>query len=88
MSHLVINEEVIFQERPAGAEAPGVPPGPPPDYMMLIMEVEKIEGKEGKMKEKKNLRFSDLPDEGPPGEVRFDANSNYAYTHHAFFSAG
>ncbi|XP_073947457.1 uncharacterized protein [Choristoneura fumiferana] len=64
----ILRKDSAYKERPAGAEAPGVPPGPPPDYTMLILEVEKMEGKEGKAKEKKNLRFSDLPDEGPPGE--------------------
>lgn len=41
-----------------------MPPGVPPDYELLIGEVIK-----DKLKDKKNLRFSDMPDEGPPGEV-------------------
>ncbi|KAJ0178421.1 hypothetical protein K1T71_006244 [Dendrolimus kikuchii] len=49
------------KEKPAGVEPPGVPPGPPVDYMVLILDA-KME------KVKKSLRFSDMPDEGPPGE--------------------
>lgn len=57
----------FFQERPIGAEPPGVPPGPPPDLDILLMDAIKLDRKE---KEKKSLRFSDMPD-GPPGEVYF-----------------
>lgn len=44
-------------------EPPGVPPGPPVDFEQLVHEASKE-----KTKEKKSLRFSDMADEGPPGE--------------------
>lgn len=56
----------MLQERPAGVEPPGVPPGYPPDLESLLLEVVK---KKAFHKEKKIIRFSDLPDEGPPGET-------------------
>lgn len=55
-------DSVYNKEKPAGVEPPGVPPGPPVDYMVLILEA-KMD------KFKKNLRFADMPDEGPPGET-------------------
>lgn len=58
--------KIMLQERPAGVEPPGVPPGYPPDLETLILEVVK---KKAFPKEKKIIRFSDLPDEGPPGET-------------------
>ncbi|XP_060802392.1 WW domain-binding protein 11 [Amyelois transitella] len=57
--------------RPAGVDPPGVPPGPPPDFVNILLEATKLESvakiKEP-VKEKKQLRFLDMPDEGPPGE--------------------
>lgn len=44
-------------------EPPGVPPGTPVVYELLVLEAAKE-----KSKEKKSLRFSDMADEGPPGE--------------------
>lgn len=45
-------------------EPPGVPPGPPCDFELLVLEKEKM----GDKINNKVLRFSDLADEGPPGE--------------------
>ncbi|XP_026736433.1 WW domain-binding protein 11 [Trichoplusia ni] len=60
----ILKKDSVYKERPSGVEPPGVPPGVPPDYELLIGEVIK-----DKLKDKKNLRFSDMPDEGPPGEA-------------------
>ncbi|XP_053606622.1 WW domain-binding protein 11 [Plodia interpunctella] len=57
--------------RPAGVDPPGVPPGPPPDYVSVLLESEKLDYVYRKNKEpvkEKFLRFSDMPDNGPPGE--------------------
>ncbi|XP_063382611.1 WW domain-binding protein 11 [Cydia fagiglandana] len=62
----ILKKDSVYKERPAGAEAPGVPPGPPPDFALLLLDAVQEEKEVGK--EKKSLRFSDLPDEGPPGE--------------------
>ncbi|XP_063535524.1 WW domain-binding protein 11 [Cydia strobilella] len=62
----ILKKDSVYKERPAGAEAPGVPPGPPPDFALLLLEAVQEVKEAGK--EKKSLRFSDLPDEGPPGE--------------------
>lgn len=43
-------------------EPPGVPPGPPIDYGLLLTEAVKLN-----IVEKKTIRFSDVADEGPPG---------------------
>ncbi|XP_045451071.1 WW domain-binding protein 11 [Melitaea cinxia] len=62
----ILKKDSVYRERPLGVEPPGVPPGPPPDFSTLISEYMKmnIKHKEGK----KTLRFSDVPDEGPPGD--------------------
>ncbi|KPJ12320.1 WW domain-binding protein 11 [Papilio machaon] len=60
----ILKKDSVYRERPVGIEPPGVPPGPPPNYSVLIFEAMKHESH----KEKKSLRFSDFPDEGPPGE--------------------
>ncbi|CAK1586359.1 unnamed protein product [Parnassius mnemosyne] len=60
----ILKKDSVYREKPVGVEPPGVPPGPPPDYVFLICEAMKTDAH----KEKKSLRFSDLPDEGPPGE--------------------
>ncbi|XP_039755905.1 WW domain-binding protein 11 isoform X1 [Pararge aegeria] len=64
----ILKKDSVYKERPSGIEPPGVPPGPPPDYEALIQETANALDK--LHKEKKTLRFSDLPDEGPPGESR------------------
>ncbi|XP_068618371.1 WW domain-binding protein 11 [Battus philenor] len=60
----ILKKDSVYREKPVGVEPPGVPPGPPPDYTLLVCEAMKTES----YKEKKSLRFSDFPDEGPPGE--------------------
>ncbi|CAH2039804.1 unnamed protein product, partial [Iphiclides podalirius] len=60
----ILKKDSVYREKPVGVEPPGVPPGPPPNYATLISEAMKTEIH----KEKKSLRFSDFPDEGPPGE--------------------
>ncbi|XP_072947433.1 uncharacterized protein [Epargyreus clarus] len=62
----ILKKDSVYKEKPKGVEPPGVPPGPPVNYELLLHEVPKMDGAH---KEKKSLRFSDLPDEGPPGEV-------------------
>lgn len=59
----ILKKDSIYKEKPKGVEPPGVPPGPPADFAALLMET-KLDGPK-----KKNLRFSDMPDEGPPGET-------------------
>ncbi|XP_026325171.1 WW domain-binding protein 11 [Hyposmocoma kahamanoa] len=61
----ILKKDSAYKERPIGAEPPGVPPGPPPDLEILLLEAIKLDRKD---KEKKSLRFSDMPD-GPPGEA-------------------
>uniref|UniRef100_A0A2A4JKB3 Wbp11/ELF5/Saf1 N-terminal domain-containing protein n=1 Tax=Heliothis virescens TaxID=7102 RepID=A0A2A4JKB3_HELVI len=56
----ILKKDSAYKERPVGVEPPGVPPGPPCDFEILVLEKEKHAGKV--------LRFSDLQDEGPPGE--------------------
>ncbi|PZC84354.1 hypothetical protein B5X24_HaOG205549 [Helicoverpa armigera] len=55
----ILKKDSVYKERPVGVEPPGVPPGPPCDFEILVLEKEK---------HAKVLRFSDMPDEGPPGE--------------------
>ncbi|XP_047026929.1 WW domain-binding protein 11 [Helicoverpa zea] len=55
----ILKKDSAYKERPVGVEPPGVPPGPPCDFEILVLEKEK---------HAKVLRFSDMPDEGPPGE--------------------
>lgn len=59
----ILKKDSAYKEKPAGVEPPGVPPGPPVDYEQLLHEASNE-----KTKEKKSLRFSDMIDEGPPGE--------------------
>lgn len=56
--------QLRHQERPHGVDPPGVPPGPPVDLVLLLVEA-KLNKKD---QEKKSLRFADMTDEGPPGE--------------------
>ncbi|XP_059053958.1 WW domain-binding protein 11 [Achroia grisella] len=74
----ILKKDSAYRERPAGLEPPGVPPGPPADFQLLAVEATKNEQLHNKkdfrskvdfMKEKKNIRFSDMADEGPPGEA-------------------
>lgn len=57
----ILKKETIYKEKPAGVEPPGVPPGPPVDFHTLLVEA--------KHDKKKSLRFSEIVDEGPPGET-------------------
>ncbi|XP_049874733.1 WW domain-binding protein 11 [Pectinophora gossypiella] len=61
----ILKKDSAYKERPQGVEPPGVPPGPPPDFMILLLEASKVD----KPCDRKSLRFSDMPDEGPPGET-------------------
>ncbi|KPI91738.1 WW domain-binding protein 11 [Papilio xuthus] len=61
----ILKKDSVYRERPVGIEPPGVPPGPPPNYSILIFEATRHESH----RERKSLRFSDFPDEGPPGET-------------------
>ncbi|CAF4865725.1 unnamed protein product [Pieris macdunnoughi] len=58
----ILKKDSAYKERPAGVEPPGVPPGPPPDYGLLLAEAVKLS-----ISEKKTIRFSDVADDGPPG---------------------
>ncbi|XP_047504145.1 WW domain-binding protein 11 isoform X2 [Pieris napi] len=58
----ILKKDSAYKERPAGVEPPGVPPGPPPDYGLLLAEAVKLS-----ISEKKTIRFSDIADDGPPG---------------------
>ncbi|XP_032520675.2 WW domain-binding protein 11 [Danaus plexippus] len=72
----ILKKDSVYRERPSGVEPPGVPPGPPPDLESLLgLE----SNKKDKHKEKKSIRFSDLPDE-PPGEHRCQKVSNHEDT--------
>ncbi|XP_030026069.2 LOW QUALITY PROTEIN: WW domain-binding protein 11 [Manduca sexta] len=55
----ILKKDTFYKEKPSGLEPPGVPPGPPVSFASLLMEAKKAK--------KKSLRFSDMPDEGPPG---------------------
>ncbi|KAJ2944236.1 hypothetical protein O0L34_g18217 [Tuta absoluta] len=59
----ILKKDSVYKERPSGAEPPGVPPGPPVDLAMLVIVAAKEEGLRAKV-----IRFSDCPDEGPPGD--------------------
>ncbi|XP_028178036.1 WW domain-binding protein 11 [Ostrinia furnacalis] len=59
----ILKKDSAYKERPLGIEPPGVPPGPPPVFALLVEEI-KTKSKE---KEKKTIRFMDMADEGPPG---------------------
>ncbi|XP_026486904.2 WW domain-binding protein 11 isoform X1 [Vanessa tameamea] len=61
----ILKKDSVYRERPLGIEPPGVPCGPPPDFEALLLEAAKMDKTH---KDKKSLRFSDLPDEGPPGD--------------------
>ncbi|KAJ8713346.1 hypothetical protein PYW07_013716 [Mythimna separata] len=65
----ILKKDSAYKERPVGVEPPGVPPGPPCDFEFLVLEKEKmIEKTSANNNNNKVLRFSDMPDEGPPGE--------------------
>ncbi|KAL4715868.1 hypothetical protein ACJJTC_014600 [Scirpophaga incertulas] len=68
----ILKKDSVYRERPAGVEPPGVPPGPPPDYAKLLQEGSKLKI----VKEKKNIRFSHIVDEGPPGECNYSPPQN------------
>ncbi|KAI5645528.1 WW domain binding protein 11 domain-containing protein [Phthorimaea operculella] len=59
----ILKKDSAYKERPSGAEPPGVPPGPPVDLAMLVLAAAKEERMRAKV-----IRFSDLADEGPPGD--------------------
>ncbi|XP_041987497.1 WW domain-binding protein 11 [Aricia agestis] len=78
----ILKKDSAYRERPTGVEPPGVPPGPPPDYEVLLHELT-LTDKHHVVKEKKNLRFVDLPDEGPPGEpVMIPPPSDHHHDNH------
>ncbi|KAF9811286.1 hypothetical protein SFRURICE_002655 [Spodoptera frugiperda] len=69
----ILKKDSAYKEKPVGLEPPGVPPGPPCDFEILVLE--KINKKDKAaappppaVPNNKVLRFSDMPDEGPPGE--------------------
>ncbi|CAH1638817.1 unnamed protein product [Spodoptera littoralis] len=71
----ILKKDSAYKEKPVGLEPPGVPPGPPCDFEILVLEKEKMYKKDKAaaapppvVTNNKVLRFSDMPDEGPPGE--------------------
>ncbi|KAF9411247.1 hypothetical protein HW555_009904 [Spodoptera exigua] len=70
----ILKKDSVYKDKPVGLEPPGVPPGPPCDFEILVLEKEKMFKKDKVAApppvttNNKVLRFSDMPDEGPPGE--------------------
>ncbi|GBP95627.1 WW domain-binding protein 11 [Eumeta japonica] len=65
----ILKKDSAYKERPVGAQPPGVPPGPPPDLINILMEAKKLDIVA--KPQKKILRFHTTDDLLPPGECAY-----------------